>query len=229
LLGQIREALGITDPEKVKVEAAADIQKLSRVMESEETLAGGLRDILARHETRGLKKIDIQRKGTEYDILVEASAAKFADHLIGLTKDGAGGCSIMIQIDGRIILDGEDGIARTIWNAGKGGPHAEARLYSNLSIIEANLKRETKLIEIWIRYSPCQDRCAFALDRIENTIKQTHPLVQFRWYFEDLWVAPGHTREAAEDVVEAYRGRGIFIMRRLEAVEQERLEASGKK
>jgi hypothetical protein len=229
VLAQIREALGLADPEQIKKDVAAEIQKLPRQMETEEDLTQALRGIFSRHEPRGLKKLNIQRVGEGYDILAEASAARFSDHLIGLTKDGAGGCSIMIQIDGNVLMDGDDGIARVIWNAGSGGPHAEARLYANLSAIQAKLTRETRLIEIWIRYSPCQDRCAFVLNRIEDAIHQTHQLVQFRWYFEDLWVAPGHTREAAQDVVDAYRGRGIFIMRRLEAIEKETFEASGAK
>ena len=218
----VQETLGI-DPEKVKADAAADIQKLPHMMESPEELSESLRQIFKRHQPQGLRKISVNRGGKAFQIQVAASAANFAEHLIGLTGDGEGGCSIMVQIDGRVLLDPNDPIAKVFFNAGRGGPHAEARLYSQLDKIISNLRRETRLIEIWIRYSPCQDRCAFVLERIEDEIHKTHQLVQFRWYFEDLWISSrhGHTRQMAEDVVREYNLRGITLIRRADAAEME--------
>jgi len=214
---------GSVDPTRVKADVAAEAQRLPRIMGSPEELMGTLRGIFARHEPRGLKRLFVQRTDAGFDLLAEASAAAFSEHLTGLTRDGAGGCSILMQVDGRVVLSGE-GIGLVVWNAGGGGPHAEARLHSKLPVLRRHLRRSSDLIEIWIRYSPCNDRCGFVLDAIEREIKRDFQLVRFRWYYEELWQGD-QTRAIALEVVRAYRRRGIMIMSRAGALASEELRS----
>ena len=192
-------------------------------MEDRAELSDALRAIYDRNQARGLKKIQIRPSGGDLDILVEASAARFAEHLAGLTKDGAGGCAIMIQVDGKVLMDDSDEAALTVWNAGNGGPHAEARARTALLNLRdsGQLPRNANLIEVWIRYSPCRDRCSFVLDNIEREIKSTHQLVEFKWYFQDLYGKP--SKAISQRVVDAYGQRGIFIMQFSEALKAEQI------
>lgn len=206
-----------TDPDRTKAAVAAEVRRLPRIMESPEAVMGALREIFTRHEPHGLQRLFFRRASNSIDLFAEASAAAFTQHLIGLTADGAGGCSILIQIDGRVVR-GDEGLALVVRNAGRGGPHAEARLYREVSVVQRHLTRSSNLIEIWIKYSPCQARCLPVLGSIEREIRQTHPMVRFRWYYEDLWVYRRQTRDIARDVVRELRGDGIVILSRTEAL-----------
>jgi hypothetical protein len=214
-----------TGPDRTKAAVAAEVRRLPRIMESPEAITGALREIFARHEPHGLQRLFFRPARNGFDLLAEASAAAFTQHLIGLTTDGAGGCSIVVQVDGRVIRT-EEGIAMVVWNAGRGGPHAEARLHSNLPVLRDSLAQSSNLIEIWIKYSPCQDRCRFVLGSIEREIRQTHPLVRFRWYYEQLWVHGRQTRQIARAVVrELYDEDGIVILSRAQALAAEEIRS----
>lgn len=215
---EVQTALNV-NPEQVKKDFAAEVRKLPRLLDSPEQLSSALLEIYSRYEPRGLKRAFGKSAGHGIDILAEASAAEFADHIVGFTKDGAGGCSILIQIDGEVIMDGEIGLV--VWNQGYGGAHAEARLLNNIHLLKRHLKRNSDLIEIWIRYSPCEDECSVVLTRIEEEIHKTHQLVRFKWYYEDLWICRGHTREVALRVLNNYAKGGIVIMSRAEALAEE--------
>ncbi|CAN7806284.1 hypothetical protein LJR267_010707 [Paraburkholderia hospita] len=230
IIREIQEALGI-DPEKAKKEAAADIRKLPPMIESPEELTDALKEIAAKHARLGLKAIAIENAADGFTINAEASPATFADHLTGLLEDGAGGCSIMIQIDGEIVMDPDDEIALTVWNEGNGGAHAEHVLQMNLHLLMNKLYMRHKkygmpqLLEIWIRYSPCKDQCRGVLGSIEGSIKRDYPNIGIRWYFETLYEGRQSKRTAMK-VVREYRKKGIFIMSRAGAVRREKILAA---
>lgn len=188
------------------------------MMGTSQQLHDALRAIYDRHKARGLKQIRTRPAGDGLDLFVVASPQTFVEHLTGLTRDGAGGCSIVIQIDGQVVFDDtEEGLPDTVWNRGRGGPHAEARARTKLLelVDRRKINRLTAVIEVWIRYSPCADRCAFVLDGIESDVRRGADAVdlRFRWYFQDFWVFRRHTQAVAEAVVQAYQQRGIFLQR----------------
>lgn len=229
----IQEALGI-DPEKAKEEAAAEIRKLPRMMDTAEELSDALEAIAAKTAPLGLKAIAFEDAADGFAINVEASPAKFAEHMTGLLEDGAGGCSIMIQIDGEVVMDPDnDALAWTVWNAGNGGAHAEHVLQLNLHMLMNELHRRRRKygmpqqLEIWIRYSPCRDECRGVLGSIEGGIKRDFPNIDIRWYFEKLYEG-GQSKKTANQVVRQYRKKGIFITSRAAALRRERILAKGK-
>jgi hypothetical protein len=222
LLAKIREELGLVDSAKVKRDVADEVQKLPNKMGSTKELMQALRDIYQRNKPKGLKKIGISKDVSDFEIFAEASAREFSGHLVGIGENGAGGCSLLIQIDGRVLTD--DGAARTVWNAGSGGPHAEARARTELLKLadQGVINKATSLIEVWIRYSPCRDRCAFVLDAIEHDIinhANASQLLRFKWYFQEYW----GSRDVADLVIANYRERGIFLMQYDEAVANEEI------
>jgi hypothetical protein len=207
-------------PEKVKRDVADEVQKLPRKMESSGELMHALREIYKRYQPKGLKKLGV-KPGAEFEIFAEASARAFAEHLIG--ENGAGGCSVLIQIDGRVQLD--DGVAFTLWNAGKGRQHAEARARTALLELadKGAINRATSLVEVFIRFSPCQDRCAVILEKIEEDMRKhrnvSPDLIRFKWYFKEYW----KSRDVADAVIANYQSRGIFLMQIDEAILKEEI------
>lgn len=224
----VQEALGI-DPEKVKDAAVQDINDLSETMETPEEVRAALAEILERREPEGLKAIIVESDSDGYSVKVEASAARFARHLTGLLEDGAGGCSIMVQVDGRMVIDPENSIAMTVWNEGNGQAHAEHVLQENLDIVMDALAERQKtmpphLLEIWIRYSPCRRECNRILISIQRSIKREYPNLDIRWYFEKIYEG-GQSKRMGWRVIQEYKKEGIFIMSRAAAVRRERMLA----
>ena len=226
-VARLFEMFELTDPEQVKQQVAEEVRQLPRTFNNSSQLLGALQNIFDRYEQRGLKKMLIRPDGPNFKVLSEASAAEFADYVAVLTERGLGGCSILVQIDGEIVHDDTAEGAVVVWNAGRGGPHAEARVRTRLLELldEGKINQETDLIEIWIRYSPCHDRCRFILSEIENQIQRHHQLVRFRWYYHQLYVTATHTRAIAEAVVNNYQQQGIFIMEYGDAIAQEEIHS----
>jgi len=134
-----------------------------------------------------------------------------------------GRTGIVINVDGEIVWDKEADAPDVVLNAGGGRAHAEARAYTKISelVRQGVINRSTRLVEIWIRWSPCKARCSRVLHHIEEEVYREHQLVQFRWYYHEPYLR-GQSAAEAQQVIDEYRRGGIFIMEFAEALANER-------
>jgi hypothetical protein len=223
VIASIEEALGLRDPAAAKREAIAEIRALPRTFRSKGQMMASLRTVFAHQESKGLKTIALRRSGDRIDIKVGASAEELAEVVYGFDSM-RGSTGIVINVDGQIVWDVESDAPEVVLNAGGGRAHAEARAHTRIGELmrEGVINRETQLVEVWIRWSPCRARCSRVLEHIERQVHSEYQLVEFRWYYHELYLG-GQSRAEAEEVIENYRQNGIFITEFAEALANEEI------
>jgi hypothetical protein len=223
VIGAIEEALGLRDPEAAKLQAATEIRNLPRTFESKAQLMAALRVVFEhQRDKEGLKTINLRRAGERIEIMLGASAEELAEVVYGFDSM-RGRTGIVINVDGDIVWDEEADAPDVVLNAGGGRAHAEARARTKIAelVHKGVINRSTRLVDVWIRWSPCKARCSKVLDHIEEEVHREHQLVQFRWYYHELYLG-GQSAAEAQQVIDEYRQRGIFIMEFAQALANER-------
>jgi hypothetical protein len=230
LLSQIREQLGLQDPDKIKRDVAMDVGQLTANIENPQQLSSQLSMIFSRHEPRGLKKLYVAESGAEFDVVAEASNGTPARRVLGMYKKGVGFCGLIVHINDESVF--ESGADPVIWNEGRGGAHAEERLaelfpglLNNYTAREG--KKQPHKVTVWIKYSPCLDRCYTAL----TALKKEHPQIQ-EWiinYVEE-WVTGAHPAEKALESLKSLAAGGFIINRIMDSEELKaiKFESKGK-
>jgi phage-related protein len=200
LLSQIREALGLVDPEQVKRDVAARVDQLPPLFESEEQLRGSLSQIWNTFSPKGLKSLKLP-PATGAQIEVTASEKKLLKFVEALHESGIGGCFAVIEINGKIVYEDID-VPLVVWNQGLGGLHVEHRL---LPILFDELEKHVNpgeaswtRVKIIIRYSPCVDKCENIQFSIEKRVSQQYPGVRILWSFVKEYEGKNIAREAVE-------------------------------
>ena len=210
LLTQIREALGLVNPEQALQDTASKVDHLPELFDSDEKLYNALSPIFNTLKPKGLESLGMPAStGTP----LEAKAAnrnKSLRFVEALHESGVGGCFAVIIIDGETVLD-DTGEPFVTWNQGRGGLHVEHRL---VPILLDNLKEHVHagdiaqiMVEIFIRYSPCVDKCETIQSSVEKRVTQVYQGVRILWRF----IKEYEGKKIAEEAVKRKQEQGILI------------------
>ncbi len=193
---------------KVKAAAAADIKSRSRKLSSASELETIIGSVYDKYAKDGLKSIRIApAEDGSASIMVSASAEIIADVVRWLFA-----ATHPRKVVAKVTIN-NSWVEDRIYENSK-GVHAEESIVKDWPNIlsrfkETNTNQPIKSIAVFVKYSPCKDKCAPKL----IAIAAQHPGAQFTVYYGELYEGKGGKElENSVDAIKTMQGVGMKIM-----------------